>query len=565
MHVLTTGLGMLLGNAISFVTQRADERSARSDRDTQRVTQLADRTGLPFFLCEQGRPSAMSTSERVPPFVPNSLTEELSTLVSPKVWEPQAGLTFYAIPLLGPGRQRAVAVGYVPEADHRESSDSDAPAKHPPTDLVIAAAEAGWTERQVETFWRNLKPIPAAIVERLITLIAEQMNSADMRDRLEQELDSVTTQLDHTYEEISLLHDVSRNLQVSQGPGSLAELCVRRLHALVDAGGTIIWVREKSGRTFHHTRGVLPFDPRQLERFVEFFSDVDWSRPLVRNHLSRTLMGADFPKLENFILVPIQEGMHRSGWVFCCNRTRGREFGSVEAGFMNSVATMLGTHVRNTELYQQNQDLLIGFVRSLVSSLDAKDPYTRGHSERVALIARRIGRQINLPESDLKNIYLSGLLHDVGKIGIDDRILRKPGRLTEAEFDAIKLHPTIGYNILKGLKNLQQILPGVRNHHENFDGSGYPDGLAGDAIPLMARILAVADGYDAMGSDRPYRKGMPTEKIEQIFREGHGTQWDPEIIDAYFACREDVLKICDTYSLETGAPLDESFSSSVRI
>ena len=110
----------------------------------------------------------------------------------------------------------------------------------------------------------------------------------------------------------------------------------------------------------------------------------------------------------------------------------------------------------------------------------------------------------------------------------------------------------IGYNILKGLRNLHKVLPGVRNHHESYNGKGYPDQLVGEEIPLMARILAVADSYDAMGSDRPYRDGMPTEKIEAIFRRGSGEQWDARVIDAYFNSRDDIQNICDTYSLANG-------------
>jgi HD-GYP domain-containing protein (c-di-GMP phosphodiesterase class II) len=212
------------------------------------------------------------------------------------------------------------------------------------------------------------------------------------------------------------------------------------------------------------------------------------------------------------------------------------------------VASILATHQRNLELYRQHEDLLLGFVRSLVSSLDAKDAYTRGHSERVALIARRLGAELGLPPDDLRDIYLSGLLHDIGKIGVDDQILRKAGQLTREEFEQVKRHPVIGYNILCGLKNLQSVLPGVRHHHEAFAGTGYPDGLRGEQIPLMARIISVADSYDAMISDRPYRRGLRREKLEAILRDGAGQQWDPTVIAAYFAIREDIVRLCEFYA-----------------
>src|SRR5262249_50385234 len=149
--------------------------------------------------------------------------------------------------------------------------------------------------------------------------------------------------------------------------------------------------------------------------------------PLVRNHVPGTLLGADFPGLRNMALVAIADGNLRFGWICSCNFSEGQSFGSVQTGLLSSVASILGTHQHNLELYRQHEDLLLGFVRSLVSTLDAKDTYTRGHSERVALIARRLGAHLGLPRDDLRDIYLSGLLHDIGKVGVDDQILRKSG------------------------------------------------------------------------------------------------------------------------------------------
>ena len=263
------------------------------------------------------------------------------------------------------------------------------------------------------------------------------------------------------------------------------------------------------------------------------------------------------PKPQAVVPVLSEDGHVYVGICFFA-RIASRGSGTVESSLLTSVSMILGTHVRNIDLYQQHEDLLLSFVRSLVSSLDAKDPYTRGHSERVALIARRLGQQLELSEEDLQDIYLSGLLHDIGKIGVDDRILQKTDKLTEEELWKIQQHPMIGYSILLGLKNLRRILPGVRNHHEMFDGQGYPDRLCGEEIPMMARILAVADSYDAMGSDRPYRKGMPVPRIEEIFREGAGSQWDPIVIDAYFTCRDDIRRICLTYSPDDGNLLPQT-------
>jgi putative nucleotidyltransferase with HDIG domain len=168
--------------------------------------------------------------------------------------------------------------------------------------------------------------------------------------------------------------------------------------------------------------------------------------------------------------------------------------------------------------------------------LDARDPYTAGHSKRVAEFSVLIAKQCNWSSKDIDLLNKSALLHDIGKIGIRDDVLLKEGKLTNEEFDQIKRHPVIGEEIVKGVQlteELLPILPGIKHHHERLDGCGYPDRLKGDEIPVFGRLIAVADAFDAMTSDRPYRKGMPIEKAFSILEEGKGTQWDPEFVDAF--------------------------------
>ena len=144
---------------------------------------------------------------------------------------------------------------------------------------------------------------------------------------------------------------------------------------------------------------------------------------------------------------------------------------------------------------------------------------------------------------DQGDLYLMGLLHDVGKIGVDDGILKKPGRLSPEEYQHIQTHVRIGVHILSDLKKLHHLLPGVAYHHEKIDGTGYPAGLKGDAIPLCARILAAADSFDAMSSSRPYRRKMSSPQIDEELRNGAGSQWDPRVLNALFACRGEVERI----------------------
>jgi HD-GYP domain-containing protein (c-di-GMP phosphodiesterase class II) len=205
---------------------------------------------------------------------------------------------------------------------------------------------------------------------------------------------------------------------------------------------------------------------------------------------------------------------------------------------------MLLSHRQQGQVYERLRESLFGLVRCLTAAIDAKDPFTWGHSERVARIAVRIGKQMGLPPAVVSDLYLAGLLHDVGKIGIRDSVLQKPGKLTDEELEHIKLHPVIGDRLVSNVRPLAHLRPGVRNHHERWDGKGYPDGLAGESIPLQARILAVADSCDAMMAARPFRPGMPTERIDAILVEGAGSQWDPDVIAQFMTCRGDLYSIC---------------------
>jgi len=200
-------------------------------------------------------------------------------------------------------------------------------------------------------------------------------------------------------------------------------------------------------------------------------------------------------------------------------------------------------HLQQLFISDELKDTVFGLIYCLTASIDAKDPYTSGHSERVGRMAVELARQIGLTDAEVNDIYLAGLLHDIGKIGIRDRVLQKPGRLTDEEMRHVQEHPVTGDRMLSKVKRLAHLRPGVRNHHERYDGNGYPDRLAGEAIPLVARILAVADSCDAMMSPRPYRKPVPREQIELILQGGAGTQWDPRLIEHFMACRASLYSI----------------------
>jgi HD-GYP domain-containing protein (c-di-GMP phosphodiesterase class II) len=181
----------------------------------------------------------------------------------------------------------------------------------------------------------------------------------------------------------------------------------------------------------------------------------------------------------------------------------------------------------------ENHLLFINSIRMLAAAIDAKDPYTRGHSERVARYSIAIGKNLALPERDMRNLRISALLHDVGKIGIDDRILRKPGALSDEEFEIMKGHPAKGAAIMSGVAQLIDIIPGMKYHHEKWSGGGYPEGLEGEQIPMQARIVAIADTFDAMTTNRPYQKAMEIGYVVEKIKSFGGTRFDPRVVEAF--------------------------------
>ncbi|MGH9705418.1 MAG: HD-GYP domain-containing protein, partial [Candidatus Acidiferrales bacterium] len=180
----------------------------------------------------------------------------------------------------------------------------------------------------------------------------------------------------------------------------------------------------------------------------------------------------------------------------------------------------------------ENRELFLGSIRMLAAAIDEKDPYTRGHSGRVAKYSTVIGEAIGWNAEDLDRLRISALLHDVGKIGVDDRVLKKPGKLTDEEFDLMKQHPSKGANIMRPVAQLKDMLPGIELHHERMDGGGYPYGLAGEEIPMMARIIAVADTFDAITTNRPYQSAMDIDYAMERIRSLAVTKFDAKVVAA---------------------------------
>ncbi|MGD9157375.1 MAG: response regulator [Desulfobacteraceae bacterium] len=190
--------------------------------------------------------------------------------------------------------------------------------------------------------------------------------------------------------------------------------------------------------------------------------------------------------------------------------------------------------LKEKERLDSERQFMLSGITSLITALEARDHYTSGHSQAVSAIVEKMAAKMGMSQEEIEGIGIAGKLHDLGKIGVPDSVLLKPGKLTKVEFNLVKEHPVVGVNILGNISSLSRIIPAIRHHHERFDGKGYPDGIKGNNIPLWARLMAVADTYHALTSDRPYRDGMPLQKAMEIILSAKETQLCPDCVDLFF-------------------------------
>ncbi|RMG74077.1 MAG: response regulator [Nitrospirae bacterium] len=242
----------------------------------------------------------------------------------------------------------------------------------------------------------------------------------------------------------------------------------------------------------------------------------------------------NIPLNAQMLLIPLLIKDEALGVLCISNRTDGFNFKEDEIQLALTFIHKVSLRLENNTLYEITYNNLINTLKTLILTIEARDRYTKNHSERVTAIALEIARELDCTEQERDAIRFGGYLHDIGKIGVRDTVLLKPGKLTKEEFEEIKQHPVIGDNIIKPLGSfpLERLL--IRHHHERFDGRGYPDGLEGKNIPLIARILAVADTYDSMTSTRPYRKGLSHKIAVDEIKRCSGTQFDPDVANAFF-------------------------------
>ena len=365
------------------------------------------------------------------------------------------------------------------------------------------------------------------------------------------QMEKVCTELSQTYEELMLLYNLSSHMKVTQSSSSYLQLACDQLTELINVEGIAIFLEKKidgeKRLALTAGSGLVSIDPSLADILqVHLAAELDEGKEALLDSDFDSPLKYDWPDgVKSVIAVALYGADNMIGLMVATNIVDKPDFDSIDVKLFNSVAHQCAVFLENGRLFGDLKELFVGSLKALTSSIDAKDQYTRGHSERVAFISRwitdRLSETTPIAEDDVHRIYLAGLLHDIGKIGISEAVLRKKGKLNEDEMARIKAHPQIGASILSEIKQMKDIVPGVLCHHERIDGKGYPKGLTGDRIPLIGKIISLADSFDAMTSRRVYREALSIKRAVAEIEKGIGTQFDPDVANAFI--KSDIRKL----------------------
>ncbi len=372
--------------------------------------------------------------------------------------------------------------------------------------------------------------------EEMLSMLAENFDSVG---KAEAQTEMVSSELAQTYEELVLLYKMSTNMKVTHSDCNYLQMACDCLTDLVSVEGIAILLEKKvdgvNELVLTAGSGLIGIDPQMAHViYSRLNEELKLGREVMLDSDVDSEFKYDWPdRIKSIIAVPLYSGDKNTGMMVATNRLGKSDFDSIDMKLFNSVANECAVFIENERLFKDLKELFIGALKALTNSIDAKDQYTRGHSERVALISRWIAdkasEKFSLGEECVHKTYLAGLLHDVGKIGIGESVLCKQGPLNPSERKQIEAHPAIGAGILSNIKQMDDIISGVLCHHERIDGKGYPNGICGDEIDLLGKIVMLADSFDAMTSRRSYREAMSIEEALGEIERGLGTQFDKEL------------------------------------
>ncbi len=380
----------------------------------------------------------------------------------------------------------------------------------------------------------------ASDADNLADTVEWMLTREQSRRTANEELGNLSANLAATYEELSLLYQISGSMRVNQEPADfLHSVCEEILEVMqISAAVGVQHAREATGgQDTLVIAGEIDLTVEQLKDLlagsVSSLFGVD-NRAIVANEFASLECPDAARAVENFVAVPLVAEGKRIGVLIGLNKLDG-DFDSVDQKLLGSIGNQASVFLANNRLYADLQELLMGVLNALTAAIDAKDPYTSGHSQRVSLISRRIAEEMGFESEKVEQINLCGLLHDIGKIGVPEAVLRKPGRLNEQEYAEIRRHPSVGARILGGIRQLDGVIPALLTHHERPDGNGYPQGLSGEEVPVEGFIIGLADSFDAMTSDRTYRDALPLESVIEEIRRHAGKQFDERVVDVFLS------------------------------
>ncbi len=341
----------------------------------------------------------------------------------------------------------------------------------------------------------------------------------------------------HKYKEITLLYEMADKIPASMDRKEIAHHLIDQIKQVIQFSSISVLLLNKRTGTLEVVASIGQ-DYEIGENFTKtgiMGSILASGKGEIVNDVAadpRFVKGSG--KISSLMCAPLKSKETMTG-VIELTSAEPMTYTAEDLKLFTTLSAQAAVQIENATLYLQLKEAFYTMVYTLAETIEKRDPYTGNHTKRVMEYSLALGRTMGLPEQDLSRLELAAVLHDIGKIGVSDDILLKKAKLSEEEFHQIMLHPDYGEEILSKIPQLKDIIPGVKHHHERFDGRGYPDGLLGENIDITARIIAVADSFDAMTTDRPYRKGFAFEEAFEELRRNAGTQFDPDIIEAFFA------------------------------
>lgn len=355
-------------------------------------------------------------------------------------------------------------------------------------------------------------------------------------------LNLMNQQLDRTVFELAILHEIGKTINSTLEINKIVSIILEmaRQSVVADKAQLFLYNYDKPGLAL--TISYSTEEAGQTQKNDSLDQDaIDWAiwkgEPLlledVNQHGSLKIKTEVASDLGALLIIPFKRKSRILGAMLLANRAGGRIFTQEDMQFSLTLANQAAIAIENAQLYAELQDHFADTIRALISAVEAKDAYTYGHSDRVTRYTMMIANQMGLSQVELRRLEYLSLLHDIGKIGIEEKILRKSSTLSEEEWSVIKNHSVLGASIVEPIKFLEEGQKTIRHHHEWYDGSGYPDGLRENNIPLYSRIIAVADAFDAMTSIRPYRDSLGTQSALNELRCCSGTQFDPMVVEQF--------------------------------